>query len=87
MTQCKRRGAAGGTTSMMYAIFRRWARMIAKRICCVSAPAAAADITASRTSATSTTCKPHSRLSASQWQSVGREYTPKIRWNIRNAVR
>eukprot|EP00959_Pyramimonas_sp_CCMP1952_P200656 4197013-Pyramimonas_sp.AAC.2 len=31
--------------------------------------------------------KPRSRLSASQWQSVGREYTSNIRWNIRNAVR
>eukprot|EP00976_Prorocentrum_cordatum_P111733 1195414-Prorocentrum_minimum.AAC.11 len=31
--------------------------------------------------------KPRSRLSASQWQSVDREYTSNILWNIRNAVR
>eukprot|EP00959_Pyramimonas_sp_CCMP1952_P285635 5972461-Pyramimonas_sp.AAC.1 len=31
--------------------------------------------------------KPRSRLSASQWQSVGREYTSNILWSIRNAVR
>eukprot|EP00959_Pyramimonas_sp_CCMP1952_P426031 8923460-Pyramimonas_sp.AAC.1 len=31
--------------------------------------------------------KPRSRLSASQWQSVGRAYTSIIRWDIRNAVR
>eukprot|EP00959_Pyramimonas_sp_CCMP1952_P172628 3607097-Pyramimonas_sp.AAC.1 len=31
--------------------------------------------------------KPQSRPSASQWQSIGREYTSTIPWNIRNAVR
>eukprot|EP00976_Prorocentrum_cordatum_P095575 1190232-Prorocentrum_minimum.AAC.4 len=31
--------------------------------------------------------KPRSRLSAGQWQSVDREYTSNIPWNIRNAVR
>eukprot|EP00959_Pyramimonas_sp_CCMP1952_P164034 3429564-Pyramimonas_sp.AAC.1 len=31
--------------------------------------------------------KPRSRLSASQWQSIGREHTSNIRWKIRNAVR
>eukprot|EP00976_Prorocentrum_cordatum_P073274 1181018-Prorocentrum_minimum.AAC.5 len=32
-------------------------------------------------------CKPRSRLSASQWQSAGREYTSNIRRSIRNAAR
>eukprot|EP00959_Pyramimonas_sp_CCMP1952_P265972 5560954-Pyramimonas_sp.AAC.1 len=31
--------------------------------------------------------KPRSRLSASQWQSAGKEYTSNILWNIRNSVR
>eukprot|EP00959_Pyramimonas_sp_CCMP1952_P066665 1391784-Pyramimonas_sp.AAC.1 len=50
-------------------------------------PASRAPYLRAESSHVHVSAKPRSRLSAGQWQSIGREYTSNIRWNIRNAAR